>query len=290
MYKKILIGLEIIIILVAAFLYISLKAIPEYKSKLGSSDNLISTKNVKDIIEFKTNNINFAIIIDKKNIISNILFFDCSSIILYNQNIENLDIDKGINKIINILINNNYFQNNSSLELINYNNNSYDLVKDVVINYFTNNSLQINLIESSTSLKEKGIVLNIEKTTNSKELLTFIDFYSKDLIKECVDNKKQNQNQNTLTKKVAVEYANNVYLKIQNYIDSNNIDNLEINNTLLPINLIPLENGKYYPTSDSWYYVKDRKIYAYIKFPCQNTTCSYCYKGSINLMEEGECS
>ncbi len=290
MHKKILIGLELIIILVAAFIYITYKAIPEYESTLGSSDTLINTKNFQDIIEFKLNNLNFAIIINKKNKISNILFFDSSAIILYNQNIENLTISKGISKIMNILNNNNYLEPNFTLNLINYNNKSYNEVKYLVTNYFTTNNFQINISESNSSLQKKAKQLNIEEAENTTELLTLLDFYSKDLIKNYTS-KNSSKNEISLPKDMALIYANNVYSKLEDYITSNNIDNLQITDTILPINLIPAdENGKYYPSSDSWYYVLDKKIYAYIKFSCESSTCSYCYNGNINLVKEGECS
>jgi hypothetical protein len=47
---------------------------------------------------------------------------------------------------------------------------------------------------------------------------------------------------------------------------------------------------KYYPSINSWYYVKDKKVYAYIEFVISdNKVKGYCYNGSIDLVKEGVC-
>jgi hypothetical protein len=55
--------------------------------------------------------------------------------------------------------------------------------------------------------------------------------------------------------------------------------------------MIPADDEfKYYPSINSWYYVNDKKVYAYIEFVIDdNNIKSYCYNGSIDLVKEGVC-
>ena len=49
------------------------------------------------------------------------------------------------------------------------------------------------------------------------------------------------------------------------------------------------EKANYYPNANSWYYIKEKKLYAYIEFGESNNKYGYCYKGSIDSIYEGEC-
>ena len=86
-------------------------------------------------------------------------------------------------------------------------------------------------------------------------------------------------------------YSDNIYNKITNYINMNNISNLDINDTTLVISMISAdEEFTHYPSINSWYYVKDKKVYAYIEFVISdNKVKGYCYNGSIDLVKEGVC-
>ena len=68
------------------------------------------------------------------------------------------------------------------------------------------------------------------------------------------------------------------------------IDNQEINNSNMPIQYIPGDNeNKIYPTSSSWYYIENYKVYAEITIAgTQNYT--FCYNGSQQDKKEGRCS
>ena len=61
-------------------------------------------------------------------------------------------------------------------------------------------------------------------------------------------------------------------------------------NTSLIIQVIPADvDGKYYPSSNSWYYIQNGKIYAYIEFSEENKIYGYCYQGTIESRSKGVC-
>ena len=93
-----------------------------------------------------------------------------------------------------------------------------------------------------------------------------------------------------LTEEQAKEYANNVYKKLENYVITNNIGEQDKNDTSLPINLIPASSDNtIYPNLDSWYYIKNKQVFAYIAIDTKDQTYGWCYNGGIDNYKEGEC-
>ena len=91
-------------------------------------------------------------------------------------------------------------------------------------------------------------------------------------------------------KEQAKEYANNVYKKLENYVITNNIGEQDKNDTSLPINLIPASSDNaIYPNLDSWYYIKNKQVFAYIAIDTKDQTYGWCYNGGIDNYKEGEC-
>ena len=108
----------------------------------------------------------------------------------------------------------------------------------------------------------------------------------------CIRDRDNNDKEETvvLSKTNSRTLSDNVYKKIENYIIDNNISNLDKDNDKLLITLIPADtSNKYYPTSNSWYYIKDKKVYAYIELNEAGNYYRYCYKGSIDDIKEGAC-
>ena len=284
MEKKIIVILEILIIGVAFLAYTFKEAIPEYKKSIGSSDKFINTEIYNKMYEFNIDNkINFSIIIDENNNIYHMFFFDKESACLANKNIENNTVEEVLKRIYSILYENNYLTNNSNIKIIRYDNKDeiiYDLVRDINKEYNINGIINI----SDSTLENKINELKIESLEES--YLKDLDLYSKEYIrltKNVVLSKEESIN----TRK----YSDNVYSKITNYMNMNGISNLNTNDTTLVINMIPGdEEHKYYPSINSWYYVKDKKVYAYIEFIINdNNVKGYCYEGSIDLVKEGVC-
>ena len=262
------------------------KIIPEYQESMGSSDNLFLNKKYDDMIEFKINHkTNFALITNENKVI-HILIFDETAMCIYNQNLENKPIAQSIEQLTNILIESNNITNNSVVVLTKYDNSSYPKIKNNFINQLQKNNINIELREKESTYLDKAKDLNIE-VSQQDNIMTQLDLYSKEVIDRYKNkNKRPNKpTESTLTEEKAVEYANNVYQKLENYVITNNIGVQDRNSTALPINLIPASSdGFYYPSTNSWYYVENYKVYAYIEIE----NYGYCYQGSIEY-KKGEC-
>ena len=146
-------------------------------------------------------------------------------------------------------------------------------------------NINTNIIENESDFVEMSKKIGVEPSSKSK-MISELDYYSKELIN---NNSNNNLKNIVLDKENSKKFSNNVYKKIEKYIQSNDIENMDMKDTRLIISSIPADdNAKYYPSINSWYYVKNRRIYAYIEFE-ENNKYSYCYKGSIDSVYEGEC-
>lgn len=292
MDEKLQSRLTILILIVIIIVGIFLKGIPELKKSLGSSDKFITKKNYDDMVEFDiNNNLNFAVII-KDNKINHILMYNEKSVILYNQDIENNPINKSISMITNLLINSNNITQTSQVTLTSYENKYYNAVKQAFLSELqSNNYNNITIIEKQTTLENKADRLEIEYSTKD-DLVSKLDIYSKNIISR---SKSSSNDYNTtetksISKEQAKEYANNVYQKLENYVITNNIGEQDVNDTSLPINLIPASSDNtIYPNLDSWYYIKNKQVFAYIAIDTKDQTYSWCYSGGIDNYKEGEC-
>lgn len=292
MQKKRYIILEIIILLVAMLLSVCLKFYPEYQKTKGSSDNFINIKNYECVVEVKLNTLpNFALVLNKKQQVEAILFYNEESLLLYNQNIEGKSIDQAIEELVSILFKNNAPEKNS-LTLIEYGEEKTE-IKQELTKAFQKRAISV-IWQQQSSLDMKVKQLNIETTEEEESaLLQLLEEYSKELIrhkKNHTINTQTNIKNDQITKAEAKMYANNIYKKIENYALDNKIENQEVTNSTLPIQSIPAEkNASYYPNSKSWYYIKEYKVYAYIELDIADTTYGYCYQASIDNNKEGEC-
>lgn len=292
MNEKIQSRLTIIVLIVIIIVGIFLKGIPELKESLGSSDKFITEKNYEDMVEFDiNNNLNFAVVI-KSNKINHIFMFNEQSVILYNQDIENNSIKKSISMITNLLINSNNLTQTSQVTLTSYENKNYDEVKQSFINELkSNNFNSITILEKQTTIEKKVERLEIEYSKKD-DLISKLDIYSKNIISSAktTENTYSTTESKSISKEQAKEYANNVYKKLENYVITNNIGEQDKNDTSLPINLIPASSDNtIYPNLDSWYYIKNKQVFAYIAIDTKDQTYSWCYNGGIDNYKEGEC-
>lgn len=292
MNEKIQSRLTIIVLIVIIIVGIFLKGIPELKESLGSSDKFITEKNYDDMVEFDiNNNLNFAVVI-KSNKINHIFMFNEQSVILYNQDIENNSIKKSISMITNLLINSNNLTQTSKVTLTSYENKHYNEVKQSFINELkSNNFNNITILEKQTTIEKKVERLEIEYSKKD-DLISKLDIYSKNIISSAktTGNTYSTTESKSISKEQAKEYANNVYKKLENYVITNNIGEQDKNDTSLPINLIPASSDNtIYPNLDSWYYIKNKQVFAYIAIDTKDQTYSWCYNGGIDNYKEGEC-
>ena len=292
MSEKLQSRLTIIAVIVIIIIGIFLKGIPELKKTLGSSDKFITSKNYDDMVEFDiNNNLNFAVVIQSKKI-NHILMFNEESVILYNQDIENNSISKSISMITNLLINSNNLTPTSQVTLTSYENKYYNEVKQSFINELkSNNYNNITILEKQTTIEKKVERLEIEYSKKD-DLISKLDIYSKNIISSAktTENTYSTMESKSISKEQAKEYANNVYKKLENYVITNNIGEQDKNDTSLPINLIPASSDNtIYPNLDSWYYIKNKQVFAYIAIDTKDQTYGWCYNGGIDNYKEGEC-
>lgn len=286
MEKKLIIIAEIVFVVIAVGYYTVKELIPDFKKQFGSSDRIVNPEKCTNIIEIKINDdVDYIYLLDNEEKIYHIIFLSPSSLVLYNKNIENNNYDIVNKKSIEQFIKNNYLKTDSKISVTRYNNDNYIKYKDSLLSMLKYYNINTNIIENESDFVEMSKKLGVEPSSKSK-MISELDYYSKELIN---NNSNNNLKNIVLDKDNSKKFSNNVYKKIEKYIQSNNIENMDMKDTRLIISTIPADdNAKYYPSINSWYYVKNKRIYAYIEFE-ENNKYSYCYKGSIDSVYEGEC-
>lgn len=141
----------------------------------GKSIDIKLSDNYKSIIGIKVDS-DVLIVIDNKNIVSNILFLnDKSTLSLANQRIEGKPLSKAIELIVDKLKNNNEFDNGGELFLTRYNDNSiYSTVLSELNKEFVIYGVDNKIVELNSTLDIKKKELNIsDSSTDIKSLYEF---------------------------------------------------------------------------------------------------------------------
>ena len=286
--NKILFIVEVVGIIIAIIVVLIVKVIPEYESSLGSSEKLFIYGNYKTSVEVKIESgSEFLLIINEKNQIYQIFFENEQSTILVNKNIETKSITDGITEIVQILIHNNELEN-KKITIVNY---GEEEISNQIVTKFNEKLLKNNKtcsIETQTStLQEKAQSLNIEATEQEQILWSLYE-----ISYEYLNNVETSTNEvSTLTKEQAISYMDNIYQKLQTYMINKNIANQSRDDLSMPIQYIPGDNNnEVYPTSSSWYYIENYKIYAEITLSEGLNNYTYCYNGSLEEKKEGMCT
>ncbi len=257
--------IETIVVIVIIIVLVITKAIPDLKKDLGSSDHLINTEEVNKLIEININNNLFGYELSKDNKVVNIIFYNETSLVFYNKKIENLYLSEAINKSLEIL------QSKNKLTTIN---------KIIVTKYedSTNYKSYFNNINSNYkeyNSKYNDLITKYDLTgTNKGDILYSLNIKSKDYVLEA--------------KNIDItEYTDYVYKKLLIYKTENNIKNEKKNTHDLLITSIKVNNT--YPTNNSYYYISNDKIYAYIELEINNLEIGYCYEGSLKDYKKEKC-
>ena len=286
--NKIQFIIEIIILIGLIIYFIINVSIPKYKSTHGSSESLLNTSKYKSLVEFKIGETNFGLFLDNEGKVYHLLFLEKNSLCLYNQYIENNDLDVAYNIIIRRLILDNYLKTDTNITIIKYNDFNYDKVKSTFNEYLNKYHLNIVVNEETNTIINKAKSLS-EETINTKEdALNELDSYSRFII----DNNEivREEEKEILDEKIAKTYINNIYKDIEKYMNLNDIKNQSKEETTLDITKVSGdEKGIYYPTLNSYFYIKNSKVYAFIEIKDKENIYSYCYNGSIDEYEKGEC-
>ena len=288
MNHKIVVILEVILAFILMVLYLVFKVIPDFRKDFGSSDSFASKDSYQNMFEITSSNFNFAYLIDKDSKIYHLFFFDKNSLCLYNQNIENSTINDGIDESIKLLIKNGLLTNKSNIVITKYGNESYLLFINSFQDILKKYNLDINISYKSNTLEEKSLELNGEVSGSGDNPLLFIDLYSKNITG--LMNKSSESTRVGFSEEYSKKMSDKIYLNLEDYIIDNNIKDMDKNNTSLDIALLPGDSsGNYYPSGNSWYFVKNSKIYAYIEFKSGKEVYGYCYNGSIDMNKKGMC-
>lgn len=278
-----------IIVVIAIVIYLAItKALPEYQKSLGSSEKIFSTDNYKTGIEFNiTTGPTFFLVINKDNEVSNIFIENEQAGIIANQNIEGKNIEEAIPEIFQKLIDANLIES-QIITAINYNDNEiYEKVISLAKKSLLSNAKTAQIVESKSTLQELAEKLNMEETEDSQILWTLY-LNSADLI-ENLPKTSSSQTPN-ITNENASIYADTIYEKINTYMINANVENQARDNTSMPIQYIPGNNeNTVYASSNSWYYIKNYKVYAEITITGESSY-TFCYMGSKTDKKEGMCS
>lgn len=284
-FEKILKVLEVIAIVVAAILLVIFKFIPEFKATLGSSDSYVDIDNYDTIVEVKILSGPNFFLITTNDKLTNILFINDSSCILYNQNIEKNDITTAITELTKKLTSSSVITDNSTIQLTEYSkNNNYQKIKEAIVA----NVPTIHLQENSSSLIIRAEELELSSSTEQLALQE-LQLYSMEIAGSC-NSANNNSSITSIRKDEAKQYADQIYSKLQNY--SLTYPNQSIESAAFPIQLIPVntpDNITIYPSNNSWYYIENGIVYAYIAF-LDNSEYSFCYQGDKENAKEGTCS
>lgn len=288
--KKLKTILEIVILIICTIYVFQKVEKPYIKNLFGSSDRFINYNNYSNMFEININQeTSFILVLNKNYKINHIIFLSTNTKYLYNKNIENIGNNKEIiNKIIEILITNNLLKTDSSITITRYGKTYYDKFKNYFTKSLENYNISTNINEKDNTIIGKANELNLEYSTEEDALLK-LDYYSKELMSKEKNNINESIN-NNLDDENAKSYSNNVYKKIEKYVYENKIKDLPKENSNLLITDIPADdNLQYYPDQNSWYYVSDEKLYAYIEFNNNEKIYNFCYNGSIDSIKNGVC-
>ena len=277
-----------IFILVVLFILVTIFIIwPEYKKTIGSSDKYINTEENFSLMEWRLpQEVNFILVINQEKI-SNILFLTDNTYCLYNQNIEGLSLKKGFQTILKILIEEQLTTASDELTLTKYpQDTEYEKAKDELEEILPSFSLNWMIIEKNTTLEEKTQELELDIEETEELQLKRIELYSKEIIRR-IKNDISNPIATQWSDDIAKQYSQEIYQKLMTY--AQNVKDQEISDSNLPIQWIPASsNIEIYPTENSWYYIKDYQVYAYIELEGDHNY-SYCFSGSLENVKKGKC-
>lgn len=285
--KKIVIILLTMLIIIVISIFGLYKTVDKYATKLGGNNSL-DTKNYNTAVEIDCG-ANFILLFNKKSEITNILYLNSSSVsTLYNKNIENTNIEEAIKFIVESLNNENFFNNINEITLINYGNLS---IFDNTVEEFNKNlgiyGISKKLVTTSKTLEDKISELNLTYKNNTEKDLKSLYYYSLDIINKYQKSTTQSQTINTQNMD---NYALNIYNKLLIY--GKEINEQSINQQgsidITTINATDDYDNELYAEKESWYYIQNNLIYAYINFKYDNVNYEYCFRGS-NLYEKGKC-
>ena len=182
MEKKLKIICEILFVVIAIFYYYKKVFLPEYRSRMGSSDYFIQTKSYADMVEISIDDqIDFAFVWNDEEVIYHMFFLSKDFSCLYNKNIEGKSFEEAISLSLQLLYQHHYLDNVSVIKVIRYGNKGYSNF----LESFTTSLYKygvFNILEEENTLEKKCEELGLG-TDDKKAMLLTMDLYSKEKVR-----------------------------------------------------------------------------------------------------------
>ena len=278
--------LEVIIIIAAIGIYSYKVLLPEIRERFGSSDKLLNTSRYENLYYVHVDEVDFALVLDKNLVVYHLFFFNRNSVCLYNQNIENHDLEGALSSLVPILIENNLLKVNSIISVSYLDDFGLDHFKSSFSKVLGRYQIPDSVLYLHQTFDEIGLPFGISGD-NVSNFLENMDYFSKEMARTYKEN---DFHLLSLDYDKAKDFSNRVYRKLEEYILKNEISNLERNSSLIDISKIPADDSlRYYPSSRSWFLVQEGEVYAFIEFVEDEKVYSFCYSGSIDFRRDGEC-
>lgn len=274
---KILYIVVVIAILLGTFIY----HFPEFKKMISDIDNFINIDEYDTIVGIKIESGPEFLLVSNNDKITNILYLNSAATILYDKEIEKNNIKTSLDKILNILEEKDYLQTKKFTLVMYPDNKNYNEIKSII-------SKKILINEENKTYKDTINEYEISVSTGESQIRSIMK-YSYIIISEYKNEKLNEGITNRMTEEESLLAANKVYEKLLTY--ALDVENQEINSKVLLIETIPANSDlTIYPSSESWYYIKNHQVYAYINFTGLTDDYEFCYNGSIEKMKRGNCS
>lgn len=285
---------KIILILGIIIIFITIVGVAFYfvfkDMTLELGGNTLDTDHYQTAVEVNSN-AEFILLFNKKNKVSNIIYLNDQSVeSLYHKKIEGKSIEEAMKLVVENLKNNDIFTDDKNVILINYGNSEiFSKVEEELNKEFVIYGINKQITTDKTTLKDKLSDLDLEIKEEQEKNLKALYYHSLDVISRYQKN-KESTTQSNIEEENINTYAMNIYNKLLTYStgittqskdDINGID-------ITTINATGDYQNELYATSDSWYYIDNSKVYAYIHFNYDNLNYEYCFKGS-NSYSIGNC-
>lgn len=274
---KILYIVVVIAVLLGTFIY----HFPEFKKMISDIDNFINIDEYDTIVGIKIESGPEFLLVSNNDKITNILYLNSAATILYDKEIEKNNIKTSLDKILNILEEKDYLQTKKFTLVMYPDNKNYNEIKSII-------SKKVLINEENKTYQDTVNEYEISVSTGESQIRSIMK-YSYIIISEYKNEKLNEGITNRMTEEESLLAANRVYEKLLTY--ALDVENQEINSKVLLIETIPANQDlTIYPSSKSWYYIKNHQVYAYINFTGLTDDYEFCYNGSIEKMKRGNCS
>lgn len=289
MKRKIIIIGIIIVIFIVIILIVGKMTFKNIILELSGNVSL-DTENYLTAVEVNSN-AEFILLFNKNKKVSNIIYLNDNSVkSLYEKKIEGKTIEEAMKIIIENLSRNDIFDDNKNIILVDYGNTEiFSKVLEEINKEFVIYGINKTITNDYSKIEEKLLDLNLNRKNNIKKDLKTLYYHSLDIINEYkkIDN---DGTSNNINEEKMAEYAMNIYNKLLIY--SKNIINQSKDDLsgidITTINATKDYKNDLYVTKNSWYYIQDNKVYAYINFNYNNNNYDYCFNGN-NSYINGQC-